>query len=133
MGSESCPSWGEPPACPPLAVYEASTYCSYQGSMKWASRLLPVLAERMAWRKPQQFTDLQPPGQADGGGSVCDPGCVKGCRRPVLPPSWFRETGGGEQGERWTLFLPNLVTWLQRNPDFPISSLNQVRWTKCKY
>lgn len=41
--------------------------------------------------------------------------------------------GGGEQGERWTLFLPNLVTWFQWNPDFPISSLNQVRWTKCKY
>lgn len=46
MGSESCPSWGEPPACPPPAVYKASTYCSYQGSMKWASWFLPVLAER---------------------------------------------------------------------------------------
>ena len=88
---------------------------------------------RGAWRKPQQFTDLQPPGQADGGRSVCDLGCVKGCRRPVLPPSWVRETGDGEQDERWALFLPNLVTWFQRNPDFPISSLNQVWWTKCKY
>lgn len=47
----------------------------------------------------------------------------------MLLPSWFRETGGGEQDERETLFLPNLVTWFQR-PDFPISSLTQVRWTK---